>query len=261
MHPCVGALRVHSLLVLFRVLALVALISTPAFSLARDCEERRDEVESEREHESEEWEARGLDHEDGRSDEDDFDSSLPVPDLAAEVVRAGERVVVHWNPVGTRVEEFELILSFDGGRTWTLRISPELHPGKDRYEWDVPNLAADQARIRIRARIDEREVWGPEGAPFRMVSSSNRPKEQWLFWETLRWDQGTVEGATQPLITAEAPSLRAGTDSAPIETPVRLLVPPRPLTGRTLGRGGFRLACVVAPSSGTFRERRRLMRE
>ena len=253
MHPWVGARGFHPLLV--SLLALTTLVSAPAFSLERERVERREESESGLEHESEDWEA------DGRSESSDEDDSLPAPSVAAEQLRAGQRVIVRWSPIGPEVEEFELILSLDGGRTWSLRISPELHRDQHRYEWDVPNLGAEHARIRIRARIDQHEVWGPEGAPFRMVPSTNRPKERWLFWETWRWDQGGTEGIAEHGMTARLPSLRAGTASTPLESPVRLLVPSRIQSGRTQGRTGFRVACVVAPSSDASRERRLPMRE
>ena len=54
---------------------------------------------------------------------DRYDPSLPTPLLPADTVRAGERVVVTWKPTGL-VEECELMLSVDGGRTFPLRISP-----------------------------------------------------------------------------------------------------------------------------------------
>jgi len=112
-----------------------------------------------------------------------YDASLPVPIVdAAGLLRGGQTVVVHWEARHS-IEECELLLSIDGGRTFELRISPELEGDRSHYAWRVPNLSAHDARIRLRARVRGHEVEGPVSGRMRIVSDTERPRERWLFRE------------------------------------------------------------------------------
>lgn len=147
----------------------------------------------------------------------------PVPTLeCGDRVVAGQLVTVRWNAVGFDVEELELLLSVDGGRSFPLRVSPELEAGEGRYAWKVPNLGANEARIRIRARIAGREVEGPAGPAFRILAALGRPSRCWLFHENGWWGEATPDsqepGSMGP---ARGPTLQSHTVSLPVEPPVR----------------------------------------
>jgi hypothetical protein len=67
---------------------------------------------------------------------------------------AGSIVEVRWRAAGPDVrgdaDEAELLLSLDGGRTFSVRVSSELPPGAASYRWRVPALAASSARLALR---------------------------------------------------------------------------------------------------------------
>jgi hypothetical protein len=86
------------------------------------------------------------------------------------VVESGDLIELTWGDVLRDVEEMELLLSIDDGRHFPLRISPELEPHSKRYRWRVPNVPTDQARIRVRVRIDEHETWMPVGGRFAITA-------------------------------------------------------------------------------------------
>jgi hypothetical protein len=156
-----------------------------------------------------------------------FDPSLPVPIIGSTTVHAGDRVVVQWAPSGPEVEELELLVSIDGGRHFPLRISPELPGGQDRYVWCVPNLGANQACIRLRVRLGEREIEGPPGAPFCIRSDPARPREPWLFCESGWWGEdlgARAAGAAGLSAPSRGPSFRADGSGAALVAPGRIAV-------------------------------------
>lgn len=249
-HPLSAVLRV------FHGLALITLMSGPVFARESHPDQLRAEIEPDLEHESQSALGAAIDR-------DYFDPRLPVPVIGTVEMRAGDRVSVRWQPIEPTIKEFELILSLDGGRSWSLRISPELDPGKDRYVWEVPNLVADEARMRIRARFGGREVWGPEGRAFRMLPDPDRPREGWLFWEIPRWDQGTMGGDVEAGFTGPAggTSLHAGEPSVPVEPTVRILAPSTTLHRQPLPTVDAYQSGAAATRLTTLRERLRPMRE
>lgn len=145
---------------------LVAL-PVPALALGEDDDDRRERVEREA----------------GGSHRERYDALLPVPMLESRgMVHAGQQVTIRWRAMRA-VEECELLLSIDGGRTFGIRISPEIEGLEDSYVWRVPNVNAYHARIRMRARVDDFEVEGPVGEEFVIVADPERPREAWLFRE------------------------------------------------------------------------------
>jgi hypothetical protein len=74
---------------------------------------------------------------------------------AGEVLYPGERVRVEWktsipNPIQLESWEMELWLSLDGGRTYTMRITPSMDPKTTFFYWIVPNTPTNSALIDIR---------------------------------------------------------------------------------------------------------------
>jgi hypothetical protein len=132
-------------------------------------------------------------------------ASLPatpsVPRLAVSgPLRAGETVDMEWAPLGAGAEELELLLSLDGGRTWPVRVSPELPGESVRYRWRVPNLAAADARVRLRVRVNEREIELPASEAFAIESDPTQPLDRRLVSEGSWWNGfEDAEGAAPEL--------------------------------------------------------------
>jgi hypothetical protein len=84
------------------------------------------------------------------------------------LVRAGQLIDLRWT-AADRIRELEILLSLDGGRTYSLCISPRLDPKRCRFVWRVPGGAGGRLRMRIRFNRDGREI---EGAPMALVAVS-----------------------------------------------------------------------------------------
>lgn len=81
--------------------------------------------------------------------------SISVP--AGEILLAGSVVEVRWHGVARDVEEVELLLSLDGGRT-SVRLTEQLSSGSGSYFWTVPDLAARRASLILRMGIRGQEI-------------------------------------------------------------------------------------------------------
>ncbi len=81
---------------------------------------------------------------------------------SGEALSPGTIVEVRWTSLcgaarEGRLDESELVLSLDGGRTFPVRVSPELRACASRFLWKVPALPADHARLALRAGAEERD--------------------------------------------------------------------------------------------------------
>ena len=106
---------------------------------------------------------------------------------AGTILRAGDFVEVSWTPVPADVEEFELLLSLDGGRTFPLRLTAMLDPKLTSYSWRVPNLPAGAARLRLRAGDGEREEMLSPGPPFEVLGDDRAPAGRITFQSGEWW--------------------------------------------------------------------------
>lgn len=89
---------------------------------------------------------------------------------------AGGLTHVRWSSLPPDTEEFELLLSLDGGRSYGLRLTPQLDPTVGVYAWRVPNLPAPRARLRLRVGVDGREIECPPGEIFTIVPTDTEPQ-------------------------------------------------------------------------------------
>ncbi|HEV8269171.1 MAG TPA: hypothetical protein VGR00_13090 [Thermoanaerobaculia bacterium] len=78
-----------------------------------------------------------------------------APETAARL-EAGRRIEVRWRSLPRDVEEMELLVSVDGGRTFA-RVA-DLEPSDDSYDWEVPSLPTERAVLAIRGRVHGRET-------------------------------------------------------------------------------------------------------
>jgi hypothetical protein len=84
-----------------------------------------------------------------------FNPTLISP-TAGQVLYPGQKVRVEWRTsLPTQVTypswcEIELWLSLDGGRTYTIRITPSMDPNTRFFYWIVPNTPSNSAVLDIR---------------------------------------------------------------------------------------------------------------
>jgi hypothetical protein len=73
---------------------------------------------------------------------------------AGQVLYPGQIVRVEWKPsisyTWPSYCELELWLSLDGGRSYTLPITPSLDPNARFFYWTVPNMPSNAAVLQIR---------------------------------------------------------------------------------------------------------------
>lgn len=69
-----------------------------------------------------------------------------------EVLRPGDELRIGWrfaqaDPAFAGVDEWEAYLSLDGGRSYFLRLTPDMRPDVREVVWRVPDLRADDVRL------------------------------------------------------------------------------------------------------------------
>jgi hypothetical protein len=83
---------------------------------------------------------------------------------SGESLAPGSIVEVRWTSLCTselkdrEIDEAEVVLSLDGGKTFPIRVTPELKPCAARYLWKVPALPAAHARLALRAGSEARDT-------------------------------------------------------------------------------------------------------
>jgi hypothetical protein len=82
---------------------------------------------------------------------------------AAIPLAAGSTAVLEWEPrAGLAAlparEEWEAFLSLDGGRTYSIRITPHLDSDLKRTLWEVPGVPAADVRLLLRFGNERRET-------------------------------------------------------------------------------------------------------
>ena len=92
------------------------------------------------------------------------------------MVRPGQWVDLRWTPAD-RIAELEILLSLDGGRHYSVCISPQLDPRHCRFVWRVPDRPGQSLRMRIRFNRDGREIEGAPSGPL-VVSAGTREQPE-----------------------------------------------------------------------------------
>jgi hypothetical protein len=101
----------------------------------------------------------------------------PLAPLPTEL-RAGETVALRWAALPAGAEEFEILLSLDDGRSWRVRVTPELDAGNTQYLWRVPDLPAARARLRVRMGTPRAEIACEPSEPFRIVGDATGAEDR-----------------------------------------------------------------------------------
>jgi len=103
------------------------------------------------------------------------------------VVSAGDTVALTWRALPGEAEELEVLLSLDDGRTFPVRVSPEIEAREGGYRWRVPALATEHARLRIRYGVAHHEIETEPTAAFRIALASAPREPGPLFREGACW--------------------------------------------------------------------------
>jgi hypothetical protein len=126
----------------------------------------------------------------------EFDRPSPL-----ERLEPGSTVVASWtlDPTAVRgLDEAELVLSFDGGLTYPVRLTGRILPDARSTTWRVPAFPSEHARIALRAGLDEQA--GTEellfvSEAFVIASPGKQPHED-LFAVNDEWrTREALEGA------------------------------------------------------------------
>ena len=75
-----------------------------------------------------------------------------------DVLRGGRFVTLARSGDHPGAEEWEAFLSVDGGRFYSVRLTPHLDIGIDRFEVLIPNVDSDDVRILIRTGDERNET-------------------------------------------------------------------------------------------------------
>ncbi|HEY7215799.1 MAG TPA: hypothetical protein VIC28_14310 [Thermoanaerobaculia bacterium] len=151
---------------------------------------------------------------------------------------AGSTAELEWEAeLPARVTEWEAFLSFDGGKTYPVRITPHLDRDLRRVRWQVPVAPTSEARLLLRFGDERRETYhelphrfaiaaSPGTAwPLTLASLAAAPGEPALPGGpgVVAWVEGTRRGGS--LRQRVAPERRSGRGSlsAP-ETPAAVAV-------------------------------------
>jgi hypothetical protein len=88
---------------------------------------------------------------------DKYSAQLISP-TAGQVLYPGQQVTVEWTATIPKTEaggcEMEVWLSLDGGRSFTLCLTPHLDPHAKYFYWTVPNTPTNAAVLDIRFGCD-----------------------------------------------------------------------------------------------------------
>jgi len=159
---------------------------------------------------------------------------------------AGSLAVVEWEDPPPEVEEWEAFLSFDGGRSYPLRITPHLDLGIRRFSFQLPPFPTRDARVLLRFGDERREAEFESAQRFAItprhtslppdlgiaLSRGERPRPRDP--GVVVWMEGARDGSGLHQVAsaaAEDSSLRSAASSRPRRMP--LFWPPRPRAGRT----------------------------
>ncbi len=115
-----------------------------------------------------------------------------------------------------RISEMEVLLSLDGGETFSLRVTREMLRGTREVTWRVPNLPTTRARLALRVRDEkEDEVIRDVSEEFTILPAGTEPLEdlrrfrgEWRAGEALEEIPSTAP-MDAPGLTGAGESIRA----------------------------------------------------
>lgn len=82
-----------------------------------------------------------------------------VEPAGGAILTGGSTAVIKWSGTigGEDIEEWEAFLSVDGGRYYSVRVTPHLDVSVREFRWTVPNVASRNVRILLRFGNEKEE--------------------------------------------------------------------------------------------------------
>jgi hypothetical protein len=108
-------------------------------------------------------------------------SAQLISPTGGQVLYPGQKVRVDWKSVLPSINlegcEAEVWLSLDGGRNFTMCITPIMDPKAQYFYWTVPNLPTNAAVLDIRFGCEGwyPENYAPQPASMFTISTSTVP--------------------------------------------------------------------------------------
>jgi len=181
-----------------------------------------------------------------------------VAPRAGATLLAGSQADLEWAPLEpfarlVGVEEWEAFLSFDGGVTYPVRVTPHLDRDLHHVRWQVPAVPTSDARLLLRLGDERQEIFlklpqrftiaaapGMERT-FTLASVAAVPGEPALPGHpgVVAWVEGSRRGGSlRQVVAPERPSLRSALSFPASHPEAAVLVseaapvqPPAPLPG------------------------------
>ena len=105
-------------------------------------------------------------------------SATLISPRVGQVLHPGQKIRVEWRSALPNIDlgacEMEVWLSVDGGRTFTMWISPWLDPKAQYFDWTVPNMPTNAAVMDIRFGCEPGypESYAPQSASTFVIAKA-----------------------------------------------------------------------------------------
>jgi hypothetical protein len=170
-----------------------------------------------------------------------------------EVVIPGQEIELRWSGLPSSVEEVEIVLSLDGGRTFPVRVSRELDARDQVHRWRVPRFESGTAMLRLRMGSRHHEVDGPTSALFRISGPTGLPLHRVMdvgaYFENASWSRFEALAGAVPHGFMPPETRIEARDLVPMHAPPEPLALGVPAVGSSVTAIPFRRA-----SRGAVRE-------
>lgn len=134
---------------------------------------------------------------------------------AGAVLQAGETVEIRWTGIPADAEEIELLLSLDGGKHFSIRVTEELDADEGSFLWRVPNFVSSEASLAVRMGIGGKEIT-TEGSPLFRIERDHALGRPALAWraEEIWLDAGDADGQNADSAAPPLSSMSAAVELA-----------------------------------------------
>jgi hypothetical protein len=137
---------------------------------------------------------------------------LTAGPLPGEPLRAGSITTLGF-AVDEEIDEMEVLLSLEGGRTFTVRVTREMSRGAHEITWRVPNLPTTRARLALRVGSEEEgEVIRDVSEEFTILAAPTEPLEDVRVFQG-EWRAGEALEETPVTAPFDVPGLGEPSES------------------------------------------------
>ncbi|HXX42131.1 MAG TPA: hypothetical protein VEI58_07680 [Chthoniobacterales bacterium] len=104
-----------------------------------------------------------------------------ISPTAGQILHPGQTVRVQWKsilpPINLGACEMEVWLSLDGGKTYSMIISPWMDPKAQYFWWTVPNMPTNAAVLDVRFGCEPGypECYAPQPASTFVIANGPAP--------------------------------------------------------------------------------------